>query len=140
MSIPAPLDAEATRESLDYFAARGFNQIDTAIMYQGGKSEAALGVLLSSSLRYKQLIVPISAQFFARFVPVRLTRTPSVSGKKKETRISALEFSVGLDGGGVLLVSVFFSFSLAGFCHFFFHSSRSVSECAVLSIPQQYMP
>ncbi|CAB1096993.1 unnamed protein product [Ectocarpus sp. CCAP 1310/34] len=45
MSIPAPLDAEATREALDYFAARGFDQIDTAIMYQGGKSEATLGVL-----------------------------------------------------------------------------------------------
>lgn len=43
MSIPVPLDAAATREALDYFAAAGFDEIDTAIMYQGGKSENALG-------------------------------------------------------------------------------------------------
>ncbi|CAM9231442.1 unnamed protein product [Ectocarpus sp. 12 AP-2014] len=51
MSIPAPLDAEATREALDYFAARGFDQIDTAIMYQGGKSEATLGEAGMESFR-----------------------------------------------------------------------------------------
>lgn len=43
MSIPNPLDAPATREALDYFAKAGFKDIDTAIMYQGGKSEGALG-------------------------------------------------------------------------------------------------
>ncbi len=43
MSIPNPLDAPATREALDYFAEAGFKDIDTAIMYQGGKSEGALG-------------------------------------------------------------------------------------------------
>lgn len=43
MSIPNPLDVPATREALDYFAKAGFEDIDTAIMYQGGKSEGALG-------------------------------------------------------------------------------------------------
>lgn len=43
MSIPNPLDVSATREALDYFAKAGFEDIDTAIMYQGGKSEGALG-------------------------------------------------------------------------------------------------
>eukprot|EP00903_Cladosiphon_okamuranus_P012448 g11659.t1 len=43
MSIPNPLDVSATREALDYFAKAGFEDIDTAIMYQGGKSESALG-------------------------------------------------------------------------------------------------
>lgn len=43
MSIPSPLDPAATREALDYFAKAGFEDIDTAIMYQGGKSEGALG-------------------------------------------------------------------------------------------------
>lgn len=43
MSIPSPLGAAATREALDYFLAAGFDQIDTAIMYQGGKSESTLG-------------------------------------------------------------------------------------------------
>lgn len=45
MSIPNPLDAQATCEALDYFAAAGFNDVDTAIMYQGGKSESTLGEL-----------------------------------------------------------------------------------------------
>lgn len=43
MSIPVPLAAPATREALDYFAAAGFDEIDTAIMYQGGNSEKTLG-------------------------------------------------------------------------------------------------
>ena len=43
MSIPNPLDVPATREALDYFTKAGFEEIDTAIMYQGGKSEGALG-------------------------------------------------------------------------------------------------
>lgn len=43
MSIPNPLDAPATREALDYFAAAGFDEVDTAIMYQGGNSERSLG-------------------------------------------------------------------------------------------------
>lgn len=43
MSIPNPLHASATREALDYFKASGFDQIDTAIMYQGGLAESTLG-------------------------------------------------------------------------------------------------
>ena len=43
MSIPNPLDEGATREALQYFSAAGFEEIDTAIMYQGGKSETTLG-------------------------------------------------------------------------------------------------
>ncbi|CAN0046946.1 unnamed protein product [Pylaiella littoralis] len=43
MSIPVPLNAASTREALNYFSAAGFDEIDTAIMYQGGKSEKALG-------------------------------------------------------------------------------------------------
>lgn len=47
MSIPNPLDEKSTREALEYFRAAGFDQIDTAIMYQGGKSEVTLGELSS---------------------------------------------------------------------------------------------
>lgn len=43
MSIPDPLDAGAAREALDYFHAAGFNKVDTAILYQGGKTEVTLG-------------------------------------------------------------------------------------------------
>lgn len=43
MSIPNPLDEGATRQALQYFSAAGFEEIDTAIMYQGGKSETTLG-------------------------------------------------------------------------------------------------
>lgn len=43
MSIPDPMDEVAAREALDYFYAAGFNEVDTAILYQGGKTEAALG-------------------------------------------------------------------------------------------------
>lgn len=43
MSIPDPLDAAAAREALDYFFAAGFDKIDTAIIYQGGATEATLG-------------------------------------------------------------------------------------------------
>lgn len=43
MSIPDPMDAGAACEALDYFYASGFNEVDTAIIYQGGKTEATLG-------------------------------------------------------------------------------------------------
>eukprot|EP00752_Nemacystus_decipiens_P002716 g2536.t1 len=43
MSIPDPLDAIAAQEALDYFLAAGFDEIDTAILYQGGATEATLG-------------------------------------------------------------------------------------------------
>ena len=43
MSIPDPLDAVAAQEALDYFLAAGFDEIDTAILYQGGATEATLG-------------------------------------------------------------------------------------------------
>ncbi|CAM9765046.1 unnamed protein product [Ascophyllum nodosum] len=43
MSIPNPLNAAATREALDYFKAAGFDEVDTATMYQGGLTESTLG-------------------------------------------------------------------------------------------------
>lgn len=43
MSIPDPLDVEPAREALEYFLAAGFDQIDTAILYQAGATEASLG-------------------------------------------------------------------------------------------------
>lgn len=43
MSIPDPLDTAAARESLDYFAAAGFDEIDTAPLYQAGLTERTLG-------------------------------------------------------------------------------------------------
>lgn len=49
MSIPNPLDEASTREAVNYFRAAGFDQVDTAIMYQGGKSEVTLGECRSQS-------------------------------------------------------------------------------------------
>lgn len=43
MSIPDPLNATDAKEALDYFLAAGFDKIDTAILYQGGATEATLG-------------------------------------------------------------------------------------------------
>lgn len=43
MNIPNPLDEGAARQALEYFSAAGFDEIDTAIMYQGGKTETTLG-------------------------------------------------------------------------------------------------
>ncbi|CBJ32468.1 conserved unknown protein [Ectocarpus siliculosus] len=43
MSIPEPLDTAAAREALEYFHAAGFDEIDTAILYQGGATETTLG-------------------------------------------------------------------------------------------------
>lgn len=55
MTIPAPLTKELAREALELFAARGHNEVDTAIMYQGGNSEATLGELDVTS-RFKVAI------------------------------------------------------------------------------------
>ncbi|CAM9737568.1 unnamed protein product [Ectocarpus sp. 4 AP-2014] len=43
MSIPEPLDTAAAREALEYFHAAGFDEIDTAILYQDGATETTLG-------------------------------------------------------------------------------------------------
>lgn len=43
MSIPGQLDMAGARESLEYFLAAGFDRIDSAILYQGGKTEITLG-------------------------------------------------------------------------------------------------
>lgn len=43
MSIPEPLDTVAAREALEYFHAAGFDEIDTAILYQDGATETTLG-------------------------------------------------------------------------------------------------
>lgn len=43
MGIPDPMGASAARDALDYFHAAGFNRVDTAILYQEGKTEATLG-------------------------------------------------------------------------------------------------
>ncbi|CAN0549815.1 unnamed protein product, partial [Laminaria digitata] len=43
MSMPDPMGAEAAREALEYFLSAGFDQIDTAILYQAGATEATLG-------------------------------------------------------------------------------------------------
>lgn len=43
MSIPEPLGAADAKEALEYFLAAGFNEIDTAILYQDGKTEETLG-------------------------------------------------------------------------------------------------
>lgn len=43
VSIPVQMDAEAALEALDYFHAAGFNEVDTAILYEGGKTEVTLG-------------------------------------------------------------------------------------------------
>lgn len=43
MSIPNPLGAAAAQEALDYFSAAGFDEIDSAILYQEGATEATLG-------------------------------------------------------------------------------------------------
>ncbi|CAM9772114.1 unnamed protein product [Choristocarpus tenellus] len=52
MSIPNPLDAISTKATLDEFREAGHQEIDTAIMYQGGKAEATLGELgVASSFR-----------------------------------------------------------------------------------------
>lgn len=48
MSIPNPLNEGATREALSYFREAGFDEVDTAIMYQGGTSEMTLGELAAS--------------------------------------------------------------------------------------------
>lgn len=44
MSIPDPLKPDAARESLEYFLAAGFDEIDTAILYQEGATEETLGI------------------------------------------------------------------------------------------------
>lgn len=43
MTIPNPLGKDATREALDYFLAAGYDEIDTALIYQEGKTEVTLG-------------------------------------------------------------------------------------------------
>ncbi|CAM9475110.1 unnamed protein product, partial [Sphacelaria rigidula] len=43
MSIPGQLDIAGARESLEYFLDAGFDMVDSAIIYQGGKTEMALG-------------------------------------------------------------------------------------------------
>lgn len=43
MSIPEPLDTATAREALEYFHAAGFDEIDTAILYQDGATETTLG-------------------------------------------------------------------------------------------------
>lgn len=43
MSIPNPLDASNAREAMNYFLAAGYDEIDTAILYQDGKTEMTLG-------------------------------------------------------------------------------------------------
>ncbi|CAM9971771.1 unnamed protein product [Hapterophycus canaliculatus] len=43
MSIPEPLGAADAKEALEYFLAAGFDEIDTAILYQDGKTEETLG-------------------------------------------------------------------------------------------------
>lgn len=43
MSVPEPLNAVAAREALDYFLSAGFDQIDSAILYQEGRTDATLG-------------------------------------------------------------------------------------------------
>lgn len=57
MSIPNPLDEASTRQAVEYFRQKGFDQVDTAIMYQGGKSEVTLG----ESVRLTVLYVPLDA-------------------------------------------------------------------------------
>lgn len=43
MGIPDPMGASAACDALDYFHAAGFNRVDTAILYQEGKTEVTLG-------------------------------------------------------------------------------------------------
>lgn len=43
MSIPSPLTIPDAKEALDYFLASGFDEVDTALIYQDGKTEPALG-------------------------------------------------------------------------------------------------
>lgn len=42
-TIPDPLDKAAAQEALKYFLAAGFDEIDTAILYQEGATTATLG-------------------------------------------------------------------------------------------------
>lgn len=42
-TIPEPLDKAAAQEALEYFLAAGFDEIDTAILYQAGATAATLG-------------------------------------------------------------------------------------------------
>lgn len=45
MSIPQQLDPGSTQEALKLFKAAGHVEVDTAIMYDGGETERALGVV-----------------------------------------------------------------------------------------------
>lgn len=52
MSIPNPLDEASTRQAVEYFQQKGFDQVDTAIMYQGGKAEVTLGESVGLAMPY----------------------------------------------------------------------------------------
>ncbi|CAM9976950.1 unnamed protein product, partial [Choristocarpus tenellus] len=43
MSIPHQLDLDATRTALNAFQDAGHSEVDTALMYEGGETEKALG-------------------------------------------------------------------------------------------------
>jgi len=46
MAIGGPLDTQKTKIVLKHFKSHGFSELDTALMYQGGKSEKTLGEAL----------------------------------------------------------------------------------------------
>jgi aryl-alcohol dehydrogenase-like predicted oxidoreductase len=48
MTIGDQLDEEGSKQVLDYFFSQGHHQLDTAILYAGGKTEIVLGKILSS--------------------------------------------------------------------------------------------
>eukprot|EP00026_Physarum_polycephalum_P013163 Phypoly_transcript_13538.p1 GENE.Phypoly_transcript_13538~~Phypoly_transcript_13538.p1 ORF type:complete len:334 (+),score=39.96 Phypoly_transcript_13538:69-1004(+) len=48
MTIGDQLDDEGSKQVLEYFFSQGYHQLDTAIMYAGGKTEVVLGKVLST--------------------------------------------------------------------------------------------
>lgn len=72
MSMPDPLSVPLAREALDYFLAAGYDEVDTAILYQGGKTEVTLGEYFCCE--------PNRAVYFVYFIGMEFVRGRITSG------------------------------------------------------------
>lgn len=61
VTTPNPLDVSTTKEALEYFRAAGFDEVDTALLYQVGQTEATLGAPTATCSSFCLAMVALSA-------------------------------------------------------------------------------
>lgn len=88
MGVGGTLDESKARKALDIFSKAGFKEVDTAIMYQGGKTEKVLGNIGTGTNPAFSLAVKVNPWFS---LEKKSTTTEPAKGLRKEAILCQIQ-------------------------------------------------